>query len=1698
MANITTPGLKFDGLNATLGGSLTIPTGSYNEIVFTGSGGAKILAPIEMYLQASNDIYLMSHSSVNVTLGNNIATFAGDVQIGTFGNNNAEFALGQTIANKVLSYGAEFHAQNADIQIVLARNNGTSVDGSGAIGASGTNAFHVYDTTSIDKLFQVAQGSGNATFAGTLDVNGTSSSYFYALELERSGSSTTTPDIWGTDNVFVIGTSSSNHVLSFSNSDATFAGDITVNGNSIIETNPTSHSETTWYSITDSHNTVKVKDVNEVFIEKTVSSSGYGYFALHPEQVGKNFDLSFRLSGGTPTSGYRHVAIAIASDGTNTIANYDYLVFRYRADDTSQNQIRVDVASTVEQSSVGSNIPNWFDGTERHVHIQVRDNSYVVEVDGIVEYTATTSTRTRTAGQIGFSIYESGSNANTHVTVRDFKIHHYSDNKTILDGSVGIGETSPTAKLEVVGDTYLRTQVFTNTIRPYSGNQLTLLNGASNYLYINGPVGIGTNTPSKKLHVATTALFGPTGSTSRSTNGVGITFTNNNTFSANADITDANRYLAITNDSTTANAYAPLSFRVNPNGGGSNAMADIKLVSNGSTHHLTTTIRNPATGNFIDTISIAQDGNVGIGTASPSFKLDINAGSNAGVFLSGSSDARYHVFSSSTANWVGYELRSSNANTFAGGIFRHNGDNNRVSLYNKTTEAISLKDGGDVGIGTTSPGAKLDIYSTGSNTRFNSADSTGSYVTFANNGTAKAYIGSAYHLFSSPYNVIDNLGIRSEGAMSFSTGGTTVALHINSSQNATFAGKIFSYARKACSVSISNSYVRVAKIDATTSQLSSGIRISGQSHGSSHVANFTAEILVNHHQDVTIKSFSGAYTQVTLKVESDGNGDYTLSVKSSSANAATYYFTIEAFAGETSISVLPTTTPSTTITHEHTTNFGTHISGTGGTLNSIFDGNVGIGTSSPSAKLHIADDGPDALKIGDTQVSTIGETNDTGYPGMKIVPYNSNIHIGISSTNNNQINLWHAGTNYTYWQQLSTYSVISNYSTNNLVLQVNGGNVGIGTTSPFSTAKLQIKTATDVNIAFQTGTTETSGIKINAFNDAGTANIPLELNGSVILLKTGESERLRINSSGNLLLKGTGVTSLLKFDSSSYGQIQATGNTLYYDVDTQIFRSSAGSEYMRLDSSGNLGLGTTNATPSNGGGMCINGGSITRIDWRNSTTGDATGDGTSLQLNGNDFTIENRESGYVAISTSLSERMRITSDGKVGIGNTSPSQGLHLGDGTDALRGIMAIEGAGGQHLIFSEASGYSSGANAFALRPASGTKFLIQEDGASTVALSVNTNGNVGIGVGAAYKELEVIGDIQLDATDANIWIKSGATGTNGFINWTFNTNDTVYNKIGIDYDTRATTGFHIDAGYPITIDATTRTNFAIAGSNKGAWDSTGLGIGTTSPGAKLDIHTATNSNGLLIREDTDDSITHNFYIDSADNGLAVLYANGQSAKIQLNTAGDSYFNGGNVGIGTASPSYKLEVNGTVKIDSTLTIADTGTSASYIYLLSSATGESELRMGDTDTDAGSIAYNNNGDFMSFRAGAGERMRLESDGDLHVDGDVIAYSTTISDNRLKDNVLTLENSLDKVSKLRGVEYTWNATSRKGQKDIGVIAQEVEKVIPEIVREKEMALIDGGTYKTVDYEKLTAVLIEAIKELKAEVEELKNKCNDCTC
>ena len=132
------------------------------------------------------------------------------------------------------------------------------------------------------------------------------------------------------------------------------------------------------------------------------------------------------------------------------------------------------------------------------------------------------------------------------------------------------------------------------------------------------------------------------------------------------------------------------------------------------------------------------------------------------------------------------------------------------------------------------------------------------------------------------------------------------------------------------------------------------------------------------------------------------------------------------------------------------------------------------------------------------------------------------------------------------------------------------------------------------------------------------------------------------------------------------------------------------------------------------------------------------------------------------------------------------------------------------------------------------------------------------------------------------------------------------------------------------------------------------------------------------------------------------------------------------------------------------------------------------------DTDVG----------IRFSTAGAEDMRLTDGGDLHVDGDVIGFSTTISDQRLKHDINKIDNALDKVSQINGYTFTYNDG---GKHSAGVIAQEIQNVLPSAVESKKFAFSgqDDIEYKTVHYDQLHGLLIEAIKELKAEIEELKN-------
>ena len=119
-----------------------------------------------------------------------------------------------------------------------------------------------------------------------------------------------------------------------------------------------------------------------------------------------------------------------------------------------------------------------------------------------------------------------------------------------------------------------------------------------------------------------------------------------------------------------------------------------------------------------------------------------------------------------------------------------------------------------------------------------------------------------------------------------------------------------------------------------------------------------------------------------------------------------------------------------------------------------------------------------------------------------------------------------------------------------------------------------------------------------------------------------------------------------------------------------------------------------------------------------------------------------------------------------------------------------------------------------------------------------------------------------------------------------------------------------------------------------------------------------------------------------------------------------------------------------------------------------------------------------------FHSGAGATF---CGGPLHCCDDIVAFYGQSSDATLKDNITILQSSLEKLMGIRGTEYDWKEGNKSySGHDIGVIAQDVEKVLPEAVSTKP-----DGT-KGVHYNKLIPLLIEAVKDLSQQVDDIKDK------
>lgn len=156
---------------------------------------------------------------------------------------------------------------------------------------------------------------------------------------------------------------------------------------------------------------------------------------------------------------------------------------------------------------------------------------------------------------------------------------------------------------------------------------------------------------------------------------------------------------------------------------------------------------------------------------------------------------------------------------------------------------------------------------------------------------------------------------------------------------------------------------------------------------------------------------------------------------------------------------------------------------------------------------------------------------------------------------------------------------------------------------------------------------------------------------------------------------------------------------------------------------------------------------------------------------------------------------------------------------------------------------------------------------------------------------------------------------------------------------------------------------------------------------------------------------------------------------------------------------------------DSAYNVVVSGSSLFLPSIGAPTTSKFRAHMGNGDIYLG---VNNAGSILFDTGATNSTTYLTISGGLRVSDDVIAFA--ISDERVKDNVLPISNALEKLEQITGVSFDWKPESGHHGHDYGVIAQEIEKILPEVV-----ATRDSG-YKAVKYEKIIPLLIEAIKEL----------------
>ena len=584
-------------------------------------------------------------------------------------------------------------------------------------------------------------------------------------------------------------------------------------------------------------------------------------------------------------------------------------------------------------------------------------------------------------------------------------------------------------------------------------------------------------------------------------------------------------------------------------------------------------------------------------------------------------------------------------------------------------------------------------------------------------------------------------------------------------------------------------------------------------------------------------------------------------------------------------------------------------------------GNVGIGTTSPSAKLVVQ--------------GTAG-----------------NLYID------------DLGAGYNYYDASNVHNFRNTSGTSRLYINTSTGNVGIGTTSP--THKLQVvgNGAFNSTLGVQDPDVSSNGL-LQLLHDSTGSSIysnPASSNGSTVVLRLGinNSEKMRIANNGNVGIGTTSPESLLHLESASGPalQIKNTTNNVTFKVysqgnnthlanvsDHDLFIDTNNTARIIVKYSGKVGIGTTspdakldiinsslstmfrlsnteaNSTNKYGAilGRHYNNGEENVTGMLITSTSSAIGSTVSI---GGGITTANAVNTvlfYTAANNFTltgTERMRISSAGNVGIGTTSPGSILHMVGTSPEVRIASSADGQTARLGLYEDTAGTQLGGYIQYVGSSDTLRLGIVNSGANTDVITVTDTFNVGIGTSAPGYKLEV--NNSAIAADNYIAVISNNSNNSGVI-----FRDASGNR-GLIFANPDNELVFMANGFSEKMRISSSGN---------------VGIGTTSPQSKLTLNTNTTSPGSMLEINNRGDFAAGswsairFGLDSGTflgqygKGGIIYESRDAYNRGKLHLAVDSVADNGsitltdsiltadgtsgNVGIGTTNPGEKLDVNG-------------------------------------------------------------------------------------------------------------------------------------------------------------------------------------------